>query len=394
MAGVWPEMTCARIGAGVIAGIHERALRKLGVVTVAVLEADPARHEQVRAAGLTPLSDYEQIAALRPSFWDICTPTESHAEVFEQVCAVDPDANVVVEKPLCDHADLGRFTEVLRRHRGKVVVNENYCSSAVSDSVCAKVAELGLRPAKVIVEMSKHRGTDFLAGRFVDPALGAFGYEGTHLLAAVAALDPGFTTGTLADADLSPLDLDGRAGPVNLDDQGGAFAAWETADGCRVEIYTSMAGILGYPCPPYAPAVTVLGRGDTTRWRIFRVDGTDPAGTAWQVVGFYEPLPGLPRGHGALACFREWRQAEPARIVADDTMTRHFTRVLSHFAGDAANPCPPSAAAATIERLNELAEDARRLELPGDPDDVLGDPVSAKIRAVECARFIPWEPRL
>ncbi|MEV4257648.1 Gfo/Idh/MocA family oxidoreductase [Spirillospora sp. NPDC049652] len=399
-------LTCARVGFGTIARIHEDALRRLGVRTVAVIETDVARHGAVREAGLTPVAGYAEAAAMRPDFWDICTPTGCHAEVLEEISGCAPDAPVVIEKPICDHADLARLLPILERHRGGIVVNENYSSSAVTAAVVNHLTRTGLTPVKVVVEMTKHRGRDYLAGRFIDPALGAFGYEGTHLIAAVAALGDArgqdYLDGAVYDIDVdnvaltdaagsaldgSQWDTDAAEGRVGLSRQGGAFVGYRTPGGCEVELYTSLSGIVGYPCPPYAPAAPRIEQSDAvTRYRIFRVDGTTPDGVAQQIVGFYEPLPGLDRGQGALAVYREWELAELIAPIEDDTMTRHFARILDHVAGKGPNPFPPERALRALHLLHQWAGAAGG-EPGDDSDEVLGSDDSAAARARECARF-------
>ncbi|RFU40886.1 hypothetical protein DZF91_14735 [Actinomadura logoneensis] len=399
-------LTCARVGFGAIARIHEDALRGLGVRTVAVIETDPARHDAVRGAGLTPVAEYAEAAAMRPDFWDICTPTGCHAEVLQEISGCAPEAPVVIEKPICDHADLVKLRSTLERHRGPIVVNENYSSSAVTAAVIEHVMRRGLTPTKVVVEMTKNRGRDYLAGRFIDPALGAFGYEGTHLIAAVAALGDArgqdYLDGTIDDIDVdnvaltgadgsvldgSRWDTDHAEGRVGLSHQGGAFVGYRTPSGCEVELYTSLSGIVGYPCPPYAPAAARIEQSDAvTRYRIFRVDGTAPDGVAHQIVGFYEPLPGLDRGQGALAVYREWELAEHIAPVDDDTMTRHFRRTLDHIAGRGPNPFPPERALRALGLLHRWAT-AAKSEPGDDSDEVLGRSDTAATRARECARF-------
>lgn len=366
------ELTCARVGYGRIARIHQESLGRLGVHTVAVLETSRRGRELASSAGCRAYTSYQDVAELHPDFWDVCTPTGTHAGVLEAINRCDPGAHIVVEKPICNYDDLPALRALLDRHRGSVVVNENYASSAVSAAVAETVRRLGLQPVRVIAEMSKHRGHDFLAGRFVDLALGAFGYEGTHLLAVVGSLNPEYLKGVpsvlnMDDAlfpavdevahGLAGAEVDRNARWVRLPRQGGAFVVYDSPDGCRVELYTSMTGTIGFPCPPYAPPVPCLGKNDPTRYRILRVDGMDATGAAYQVIGFFEPLPGLPRRQGALAVFREGVPLRPASVVEDDSITRHFTRVLRHFAGEAENPCPAEQGVEALALLHSWVQE-------------------------------------
>jgi hypothetical protein len=393
-------LTCVRVGWGTVARIHEDATRGLGVRTVGVVEIDPSRHEAIRQAGLRPFTTCGEAAESSPTFWDICTPLRSHVDTFAQISALDPAANVVIEKPVCGHCDIPDLRTALDRHDGRVVVNENYASSAVTEAVTERVAALGLRPVKVIVEMTKHRGGDFLAGRFLDPALGAFGYEGTHLLTVAGALGAEYRTGVVYDVDVdhlpavdtsgspldnSPFDLEDTVGQVRLNRQGGAFVGYRTASGCRVELYSSMSGLIGYPCVPYAPAARIEQTDGLTRYRIFRVDGVDQQGTSHQVVGFYEPLPGLSRGQGALAVFREWELIQHEAPIADATMSRHFDRILRYFTQGGPNPCPPEEAIETLLALHDWAEAGFADET--DSDEVLGRADTDADRKRDARRF-------
>jgi len=395
-------ITCVGVGWGAVARIHEAATRRLGVRTVGVVEIDRDRHQAIRMAGLRPFATIDEAAALAPTFWDVRTPLRAHIDSLARIHALCPDADVVVEKPVCQYADIDDLQSVLADHRGRVVVNENYCSSAVTRGIAAHVARLGLRPTKVVVEMTKHRGRDFLGGRFLDPTLGAFGYEGTHLLAAVAALGPEYLRGTIFDLDVDNLPMvDSHGSPLNnsehdleshpeivlLARQGGAFVGYRTDAGCRVELYTSLSGIIGYPCPPFAPAAAVIDQHDTARrYRIFRVDGTAPDGAPHRVVGFYEPMPGHERGQAAIALFRDWALTELISPIPDDTMTRHFRRIIDHFTGNGDNPCPPELGVTSVRQLHDWAQQGS-VEHGSDSDHVLGADRTVTERAWEAAQF-------
>jgi UDPglucose 6-dehydrogenase len=125
-AAVVAPSGCVRIGFGSSAHIHERALDEFGVHTIAVLEIDPERRRTAEVAGVPVVSSYAEAADLRPGFWDVCTPTATHIEVLEQVIAADPGADILIEKPICDFADVPRLRALLGNHHGRMVVNENY----------------------------------------------------------------------------------------------------------------------------------------------------------------------------------------------------------------------------------------------------------------------------
>ncbi|MER6912633.1 Gfo/Idh/MocA family oxidoreductase [Streptomyces sp. NPDC000594] len=367
--------TCALIGFGVAARIHGRILRGLGVRVVAVLEASPDRRAAARARGLRPVTAYAEAHALDPDFWDVCTPTRCHVEVLERIHAVAPRADIVVEKPVCAPSDAARLRRLLLRHRGRIVVNENYASSAVTATVRERVAALGLRHTRTVVEMTKHRGADVRAGRQIDRELGAFGYEGPHLVTVAQGIGPWRPRG-IADVSMSPLCECGDAcgcactgacaggcgegdGARVLRGQGGASVRYRTESGPVIELYTSMTGRIGCPVPPCAPPRPVIPMDDPlTRYRVVRVDGTATDGALWQVAGFYEPVTGIERPVGAVAVHRNGALVRPLCLIEDDTMTRHLRRALDHFAGHGPNPCPPERALDTLELLHRWAREA------------------------------------
>jgi UDPglucose 6-dehydrogenase len=349
--------TCVRIGFGAVAGIHERALDQLGIQTVAVLETDPKRREAAADAGVPVISSYAEAAELGPAFWDICTPTATHVEVLEHIIDVDPAADILIEKPICNYADVPRMRALVGHHQGRLVVNENYCSSRIPAAVAARATDIGLNPDRITVEMTKNRGRDYLAGRFTDPALGAFGYEGTHLIAAVEALSRDYLHGDLIESCASNLMLPSAEGRRRtLHHQGTAFVTLKTTSGCRVEMYTSMTGVIGHPCAPFAtPGQHIPDNDHDTRYRVLRIEGADRDGNSYQVVGFFEPLPGRDRGQGALVTLRGHHPIAPAEYIDDHTVMLHLSRALDHFSGLGTNPCSPEDAMRHVRHLHEWA---------------------------------------
>jgi predicted dehydrogenase len=195
------------VGVGSSGAIHGQTLHKLGVRTLAVLDTDPTHRTAIAAAGLPPCDSYAEAGAHRPGFWDICVPTTAHLDVLEAIIAEDPQADILVEKPLCEFADLPRVNELLARHRGRIVVNENYASSAIPAAVTARVRDLGLRITGVCAEMTKNRSRDFIAGRFIDESIGTFGYEGTHLITIIEAMGYQDLDANLGHMEITDLTL-------------------------------------------------------------------------------------------------------------------------------------------------------------------------------------------
>jgi hypothetical protein len=140
---------------------------------------------------------------------------------------------------------------------------------------------------------------------------------------------------------------------IRLPRQGSALVRYVARGGSIVELYTSMVGVVGYPCPPYAPSADQIAQNDhTARHRVLRVGGHDAHGRHHQVVGFFEPVAGLERGEGAVAAFCESRLTHTQRL-RDHTLVQHFERTLAHFAGQGDNPCPADRALRAVQQLYE-----------------------------------------
>ena len=200
-------MRCIRIGYGKIASIHEQAFSRLNVETIGVLDSNPSRTDEILQAGFLPLYTLEEAIAMEPHFFDICTSTQAHAQVLQAISTLNPYANILIEKPICDFEDIARVNAVLAGHKGHIIVNENYCSSEITRAVKDKLLELAIQPTRVVIEMTKHRGQDYQKGRFVDSALGALGYEGSHLLALAGELGEAYVNGVLMEVDIDSIHL-------------------------------------------------------------------------------------------------------------------------------------------------------------------------------------------
>ncbi|NEO65467.1 MAG: hypothetical protein F6J98_35800, partial [Moorea sp. SIO4G2] len=95
---------------------------------------------------------------------------------------------------------------------GKLVVNENYLSSSVTEKIKQVISFLDITPNRVISEMTKNRINDFINGRFLDNHFYAFGYEGSHIVTNVMALGEDYLPkqiGNMFSADLC-IDINGK----------------------------------------------------------------------------------------------------------------------------------------------------------------------------------------
>lgn len=393
--------TCIRIGFGKIARIHEEQLRKHGVKTLGVVEVSKARLKEIEDSGLCALESLQDAVVCKPDFYDICTPSHARLAVIRDLCALDSQANILIEKPVCDFQDIQDLQAILQHHTGQIVVNENYASSNVTIAVREALMVRNIKPERLIVESTKNRATDYILGRYQDDKIGALGYEGSHLLAIVGEFGPGYEIGELLDTDIDSIEL--SMAEITLDSdavlakceeqnkqflshQGGAFMRYRAQNGCLVDLYTSMSGLIGFPCPPHAYPGQQISQSDVhARYRILRADGCDHAGIPYQIVGFYEPIAGLARSQAQLVIFKNWVLEEQSVLFEDNTMAQHLLRAIRCFNGLESNPYCLERAIGDVIRLHEWSQ-AGWFDMD-DSNEVLGREDIAKDREVEARRF-------
>lgn len=384
-------MRCVRIGYGKIARIHDEQLRQHGVQTIGILEISPERIRDLEQAGFRAIGSVREAVSLQPDFYDICTPTHARLEILRQLCTLDPQANILIEKPICDFQDIAQIQQLLQHHRGRIVVNENYASSSVTVAVQQELASRGITASRLIVESTKNRGADFLAGRFIDRRLGALGYEGSHLLALIGEFGEGYEMSRLLDSDVDSIQIStpdrSPQEMVHLVNQGGAYMKYQANNGCIVEMYSSMAGRIGFPCPPYARPEQVIEHTDVkTRYRMMRVDGVNDEGIAHQIVGFFEPVRDLKRSQGVLLIFKNWVLESASGPIEDNTMSQHLLRAVRFFSGAASNPYCFERGLNDVRRLREWSESC--VSQDDDTDDALGRTDSVQERSIDALRFL------
>ena len=369
--------------------------------TIGVVEVSQDRLKEIEESGLRPFSSLQDAVACIPDVYDVCTPGHARVEVLRALCALDSQANILIEKPICDFQDIQPIQAILQNHAGLIVVNENYASSHVTSAVRDALVSRDITPTRLIVESTKHRGADYLHGRLVDSTLGALGYEGSHLLAISGEFGSGYEIDELLDLDIDSIELSteepasGETNPVrpagqqpkkHLSHQGGAFMQYRAKNGCTVDLYTSMSGLIGFPCPPYAYPGQKIPQSDVnTRFRILRVDGLDGAGVPHQIVGFYEPIAGFDRSQGQLLIFKNWALDEQSAAFEDNTMSQHLLRAVRHFGGLEPNPYRVERALADVIRLHEWSQTGwYDME---DSDEILGREDVAEARLDDARRF-------
>ena len=347
-------MQCVRVGYGVIARIHERKFRELGVGTAAVVDIDAGRRAQAAQEDHIVRASCAAALDLQVDFWDVCVDSGAHLAVMREIVALDPHARILLEKPICQHREIAELRAVLAEFQGRLTVNENYSSSNVTSMVRTTAFDtLRLTARRVVVEMSKSRIGDFEAGRFVDYEAGALRYEGPHMLAILDDLGPDWAPTRIERVECDDALVELPCGFVPLFGQGVADVTCEARCGVPVGLFTSMSGTVKFAYPPYG--MRAIARDDRrTRYRIVAVDGVDPDGRGCSVVGFFEPVAGLPRGQGAVAVIREGRVDELVEPLPDDNMRTHLARTIRYFAGDGENPCSADDGVRAVGWLHEM----------------------------------------
>nr|VFK12816.1 MAG: Oxidoreductase family, NAD-binding Rossmann fold [Candidatus Kentron sp. LPFa] len=365
--------TCVRIGFGRIAEIHKEKLRAFGVKTIGVLENSPGRRRAAASQGFPVLSSYREAADLAPDFWDICSPTSTHLEVLGRIIESDINTNVLIEKPICTVSRMDDLQRLLRGFQGKIVVNENYSASEVTDMVRAQVRRLALRPSRVVSEMTKNRTEDFLGGRFLDREHYAFGYEGPHMIANVLGLGDDFLPQVFSCQFYDDIWIRGNEHSndhsndvVSLFRQGATEKRYTAQNGALVILYTAMDGHVGYYYPGPHPTAHIPPHDTQTRYRILAVE--DSAREV-SVVGFYEPIPGFERNIGQVVILEKGKIKEEIHNIHDDTMSRSLQGALAFFHGKRDNPYSVSQALDNLEML-ELWEDEAESGIDRGDSDV------------------------
>ncbi len=342
-------LTCVRIGEGAVAPLHQQKLLQHGVTTVGVIESDLKKKEGVLTKELKWFESYEEAGFVKPLFWDICTPPDQHLSTIKKIIRVDPKAQIIVEKPICMSYEIGELQELLKTFQGKIVVNENYLSSDVTETV-RKIAfeELKIKPSRIVIEMDKNRTQDFMKGRYVDPE-GAFKYEGTHIV-------------TILQSILDPLQLELPPQPQALayEDLSPSFPLQGSADiifrieDLEINLYSSMKGTIKNRFPSYMRTV-IKDHETALRYRVLAIEGLSQEGTLTTIVGFYEPLENHPRSIGEVVMLVNGVFYKSLGTVSDDTMGKHLGKAVDYFSGKTEqNPCPPETGIAIVQILDQV----------------------------------------
>jgi len=339
-------MTCVRVGWGSVAPLHNNKLQLCGVKTIGAIEIKKG----VIPKEIKHCETYQDALKLKPLFWDVCVSNDQHLAVIQKIVKLDPEANILLEKPVCNFEQIGKLRTVLQGFRGKLVVNENYLSSQIVDRIKELVEKLQLTPKKVIVEMDKNRTQDFKKGRYI--AKTVFGYEGTHMITILQNLGKDFAPkkDTKIEKKYEDIEI-----PERLEKQGLVDISYQV-NGVSVNLFTSMSGVIKHRFKPHCPNVKSIDANDVkTRYRVAAIEGSDKKHKTFTVVGFYEPLQDFKRSIGAVAVLDEKGEVlQKYQPISDDTMGKHLERGVKYFQGLGKNPCTVEAGIETAELLHAI----------------------------------------
>lgn len=184
------------IGLGHAGRLHASALREAGFLVLCV---DPRLEGEAIWGSIASIPAHRRKEVSR---WHICTPTQSHLTTLEEVMAIDPHANIVLEKPAVPPSSVERLLEILSDPHNRVTITDQYSTSAITGALKKRVRDRTMSaeaPIRIYVEFSKDRRDDEARGRFIDAEHGALGYEWTHMLAIVRTVAPNLYESYLRD---------------------------------------------------------------------------------------------------------------------------------------------------------------------------------------------------
>ncbi|NES07122.1 MAG: Gfo/Idh/MocA family oxidoreductase [Okeania sp. SIO2F4] len=341
---------CVRIGNGNVASWHEKKLSDIGIQTLGIIDSNSVKQQEAFKRRINVFSSFVKAAETHPLFWDICPPTDTHVEVIRNIIEIDNEANIIVEKPICNYEEIQTLCELLKGFQGKLVVNENYIASSVTQKIKEVIISLKITPHRVVSEMTKNRINDLISGRFVDDKLYAFGYEGSHIVANVMALGKEYFPQKIGKIFYQDIDININDKNYFLPKQGMVEKHYTAVNGAEVFLYTSMAGKIKYFYPGYS--LKYFHRApekENIRYRVLAVEDHKKGIT---VAGFYEPIIGQNRGEGRIVVYQDGIVQKIISSIADDTMGISMKNAVEYFQGKKNNPCSATTTIQIVEFMN------------------------------------------
>jgi len=339
------------IGYGNAARIHKNTFPEAEMI--GVFDNDSNKIKEFQASGMPFYRDLEEmlLCSPEPGYFDVTTPTDSHFGVVKEILSQYPAARILVEKPVCMPSEIEKLRTLEKKFKeAKLVVNENYMSSQVTQSIRKYVEELGMKRPSISIEFSKNRIPDVEKGRFVDKELGAFGYEGPHMLTCVNGSGGDKKIKHIWNSALRPMVLSN--GNV-VEDQGEALLDYRANDGSSVHFFTSMIGNTDVRLPSHDRMPEYNIKNPDERYRIMLVEKGFVA-----VGGIFEPIPNKPRGHSMVFIY-DAGDIKKADSFDDNHMRFHQQRAVDFFEGKGENPCNVETAVGIVEDLDRAVKFAK-----------------------------------
>ncbi|NEO12902.1 MULTISPECIES: Gfo/Idh/MocA family oxidoreductase [unclassified Moorena] len=346
---MFEKLSCVRVGDGHVASLHEKIFRDLEIETVGIIDPDPVKQKEAAKRGIK-VCCFDQAAELKPFFWDICCPTKYHVETIKTIVEIDNSANIIVEKPICESGEIKTLIDLLNRFSGKLIVNENYLSSSVTEKIKQVILCMELSPNRVVSEMTKNRINDFINGRFLDNHFYAFGYEGSHIVTNVMALGDEYLPEKIGNMFYGDLCIDLNGKKQYLPKQAMVEKHYRAVNKADVVLYTSMEGNIKYFFPGYSQQHFWKAPEDThTRYRVLAVEDHSKGIT---VAGFYEPILGHNRREGRVVVLKNGIIKTIISPIFDDTMSKSLKKAIEYFQEKRDNPCSAIVAMDIVIFLN------------------------------------------
>lgn len=339
------------IGYGNAARIHKDTFPEAEIV--GVVDINPIKEEIAKKLGVPFYRTLEESLekGKEPDYFDVTTPTDSHFDVVKEILSEYPAARILVEKPVCMPSEIEELRKLEKKYKeARMSVNENYMSSQVTKNVRRCAEEIGMKKPDVSIEFSKNRVPEVEKGRFLDKELFAFGYEGTHMLTCVNALNGDKRIESILRAELRPMRL---SNGYSLENQGESLLNYISNDGSIVNFYTSMIGkaFIELPVSDKLPRYNIANPEE--RYRVMLLDEG-----ILTVGGIFEPIPNKPRGH-SMVFVSDSGKIKKIENFDDNHMRLQQQRAVAFFEGKGKNPCNVETAIGIVEDLDFVVKVAK-----------------------------------
>jgi hypothetical protein len=321
-------------------------LKQIGVETIGIIDINEAKRKIAIYDGLKVFDSYEEAIETKPDFWDICVATLQHNLVLKKIISLDIHANIIIEKPVCQFSQISELKKILKLFKGKIVVNENYIFSNVTQKILEISKAMDIKPTRIISEMTKNRKYDIAMGRFVDTEFYAFGYEGCHLITNVMQFGKEYLPVVIKETNHGGMFINNSSYAKYLPKQGLAEIKYVSHNGTEVILYTSMTGNIKHKYPFLFDIKNIPFWDTKTRYRILAVEDKEKDIV---VVGFYEPIKGFQRSEGAVVVINNGKLFKKVAPIQDDNIGIVLLKAVNYFKGKGDNPCSVEIAMETVK---------------------------------------------